>query len=234
VLLGVLSLLAATGVSLVAHLRASTDDGLHRLAPAVAVVSALLLTAGLVVVQPDGVIGPNYYSAKALLALLLLGSVLAAAYGGTASLRNPVAGVAVVGIVLCCWSTRHAALPPRSAHTAGHLSGPELDALAARHTFPLPPGVEVWFADGCDRVGDLVASKWADDLSLTWSQGRASALESYADAPKGVAAIEDRIRDPSVHTVEVYAGRPCQSAAISRLALMPKVRVIRVEDGHGD
>ena len=226
---GILGLLLATAVAVATLLVQRAAEDVIRLATCATVVGALLLLAALVFVQPHEQAGAYYYTAKALLTLLWLGTVGAAALGGLATRGRPGALISVVCILGAAWTTRHLALPPREAHTAGHLVPRELDAVLERHPHLLAPGTDIWLADGCDRVGDLVGSKLFYDLSLTWDERRAAALGAYTDRGAPLhEVLSQRSEDPAVGAVEVYVVRPCQQRQLTTLMNLPKVTVIRV------
>lgn len=233
-LVGVLGLLTAGAVAATRFTRAGSTEYPIRRAWLVAFVVTLLLVCGLVLVQPADVVGPSYYAAKALLALLLLAGIgAAAAVTGAAASGWPqraLAAVVVVGLLSSTWSTRHFALPPRAAHTEGYVDPRELDALVERHPEGLPLSTDAWVVDGCHRVGDMVASKWMYDLSLTWTRQRQRALAEYdrAAGSGSIRMLAARSQDPDVRAVEVVVRRDCQPDRIAELARAPKVTVIRV------
>jgi hypothetical protein len=231
VLIGVLGLLVVTGTAIVLVLRDRPRNDVIRLATAASLVASLLLVLVFAVTQPHDVPGASYYTAKVLLFLLLLGATAGAGVAGSAHDYNGriLTGTVVLGLLCSVWSTRHATLPPRASHTAGHLDARELNAAFARHSTRLDPRTDVWIADGCDRVWDLIASKWLYDLNVDWSEGRAEALQAYVDdRDKGLDAITARASDPAVDSIEVFVRRDCQPAKIALLSQVPKVMVIRV------
>jgi len=230
VLLGIVGMLAATGVAVrTLLLRRPRSDSL-RLCTATAIVLSLLLVVALVVVQPKGTPGASYYTAKMLLAVMWLGGTAASgAFGGWQRLRSSQT-IAVLGIVTCFITTAHAVLPPRAAQTNGQLRSADLDVVLSRHPGGVPRSTDIWLIDGCNRVGDLVASKWFYDLSLTWTRARAEALDAYTlDKDRSVDAVKSRAADPAVASIEVYVSpRNCQNAHIEELGLLPKVSVFHV------
>jgi hypothetical protein len=227
-LMGVLALLVASGVSVTHLLRRRQGGETVRLGAASAIVGALVLVAMLVLVQPRGAIGPTYYSAKALLALLFLGATCAAASG--ARYRTAAScSLVVICLLLATYDTRNLALPPRTAQTHGFLDPRELDAFLARHPSALSPGTDIWVADSCSRGLDRIMSRWPYDLYLTWTPDRPEAMDAYVKEPKdSFDVIAARTHRLNVTSVEVYVGKSCQSEQLQQLAQLPKVTVIRV------
>lgn len=229
---GVLGLLLAGAVAVLTLVGRGRSEATVRLAWASTFVAALLLECALLPFRPPDVPGTSYYAGKVLLVLFLLAGIAAAgAVVGETMLRwGRLPAIAIVlGLAAAAWSTSDMAIPPGLGHTQGHVKAAEIDALEKRHPDGLPHATDAWILDGCSRVGDLVASKWMYDLSLTWTAARSSALEEYVyDSTKGVTMLAERASDPSVRTIEVVVERDCQPENIARLARLPKVTVIHV------
>lgn len=232
-LLGVLGLLGTTALGCLFVLRGRpTPAGLALVSAAVA---ALLSTCFLIAKQ--GFVagsGVSYYGAKLLLTVLFLGCILGAALVGAAAHavdtpRRVHAVLAAGGVALGTWSTAWVALPPQVGNYDKHLFPRTLDALVAPRPEREPGPRQAWVLDGCDRVGDRVATKWLYDTSLTWTDTISRDLLDYALANKGdVSMITHRLADPAVRSVEVYVHQVCDHRALAQLATHPKVRVIRV------
>jgi hypothetical protein len=230
---GVLGLLVATGVGCVAMLRRRTGHGGLVL---VGVTVASLMTMVFLIAKQGFVEGSGvtYYGAKVLLTTLLLGTVLAAgAVASGLSSRDrtlrAAAAVAGIGVVLGTVSTAWAAIPPSVGLYEGHLDAATLDAIYRQHPQGATPGIETWVMDGCDRVGDLVATKWLYDTSLAWTDDLRYDLTAYADAQRGdVHMVLHRLENPRLHSLEVYLHRECDPTALHQLEGNLKVRVIRV------
>jgi hypothetical protein len=231
-ILGVLGLLLATAAGAF-YLTVREPNERSRVLVGTTVASLLLLV-GLVVRQ--GFIphtGVSYYGAKVLLTTFLLGSVLAAAvtvrWAFDGRSWRIAAVVCTTGLLFGTGSTAWAALPPRAAEYEGHLYPPTLDAIFSAHPHGPSRGTEVVVADGCDRVGDMVASKWLYDATLTWPPGLREALNAYADEGTGVVtALQSRLKDPSVRRLELFVHRDCDPAALTALERDPRVHVVRV------
>jgi hypothetical protein len=134
-----------------------------------------------------------------------------------------------VGVGLGTWSTAWIAIPPRVGLYEGHLDPETLDAVYRLHPAGEPRGTQTWVLDGCDRVGDRVATKWLFDTSLAWTDRLSDDLVVYALAHKGTTdGIRDQLHDPNVTVVELVVHRACDRAALEQLEGDPKVRVIRV------
>ena len=142
---------------------------------------------------------------------------------------RPLLVVLVIGFGLGAQASAWASFPPVAGDYEGHLDPVVLQAQVERHPHGPPRGTDVVVADGCDRVGDMVASKWLYDTSLAWPDGLRAALNDYAAEPPGdTTAIEERLRDPTVSVLELWVRHPCDSAALSTLERDAKVRVVRV------
>lgn len=229
-LVGLLGLLLAGGIALVRLASKRGTQSTLRLTWAACFVTALLLECVLLPFRPDDVPGTSYYAGKVLLVLLLLAAVAAAgSVVGRTSARTRGSLAIVLGLLAGTWSTHDRALPPALGHVPPSRHAQELDALLARHPDGLPRDVDAWVLDGCSRVGDLIASKWMYDLSLTWTNDRATAIEDYVyDGEKSVDMLARRANEPGVRAVEVVVGRNCHPEKVAELARNPKVTVIRV------
>ena len=236
---GVLGVLGLLGASAIAMARlALTERVAQPLARATlgAFVATLLLVCGLLAVRPTGVVGPSYYAGKVLLVLLLLGGIAAAGAVVAQGNRTSVAStwrfaplLIVAGIGLGTWSTMHDVLPPRAAHTQGHLDPQQLDALVDRHPHGLPHDTDAWVLDGCEGQLDPLESQWMYSLSLTWTSARSRDFQRYTDGViDGTDLIASRLHDPGVRRLELVESRRCQSAKIAELARLQKVVLVRV------
>jgi hypothetical protein len=226
---GVLGLLAATAAGLLHLQRRRENTAPAVLAFTATVVSALLLLVGLTVAQSGEVVGLSYYGGKILLSLFLLGAIGAAACIASVERETTTFALAIVcaaGVAAGMWSTRRLALPPETGSYRGHLDPRLLDLAFSRHPHGFPEATDAWVLDGCDRIGDLVATKWFYDVSLTWTPERQDALQTYAFATD-VRSIADRVSLSSVRHVEIYVGRTCQPEAVASLARLSKVTVER-------
>ena len=97
-----------------------------------------------------------------------------------------------------------------------------------------PPGTEVWVADGCDRLSDLIATKWAHDIGLSWDDSFRDDLQAYADEPPGgTGAVARQLARRSVQRVVLYVEDDCDPEAVQALAADPKVLVVRVPPSDG-
>jgi hypothetical protein len=232
-IIGVLGLLGSTAMgcaTLLRRVRGGTSLAL------VACTVASLLTLVLLVVKQGFVPGSgvSYYAAKVLLTTFLLGTTVAA--GAVAwLLTNPsrtnvaLALALAAGVGLATLTTSGDTLPPRVASTKNQLSPDVLDAIVRDHPRGPGPGLETWVLDGCDRVSDLIGSKWLYDTTLSWNAGVQDGLNAYAQAPKhDVAAVQGRLADPAVTHLELYVHKDCDPTALAQLSSDPKVRVIRV------
>ena len=232
-IIGVLGLLVATG----AGATAVTTRRISAPGRVLVAMTALSLLTGAGLAMRQGFIpgtGVSYYGAKVLLVTFLLGAILAAATtaawieSGARDLRV-LAGLGLVGVALGTYSTAWDAMPPRTARYEGHLDPVTLDAVFADHPRDRPAGTEVWIVDGCDRVGDLVATKWLYDVSLSWNDELKDDLNDYADEHRGsTGTLLRRLADPHLRVMELYLHRECDPVALTTLSRNPKVRVIRV------
>lgn len=233
-ILGVLALLAVSATGCLAALR---QEEVATRALLAATVASLLCCAGLV--AREGVVPGEpfgYYASKLLLTTLLLGVVL----GCAAALRSAPAGTGgrraavvvsavLLGSALGTWSTRSDTLWPSTNPHADRISAVTLESLSRRHPRDRPAGTFPVVLDGCDRVWDRVATKWAYDGTVSWTPPFAAALVEHSLSRTGdVTALRAFLRRPDVRRLEVYVHRVCDPAALTQLATSPKVQVIRV------
>jgi hypothetical protein len=222
---GILSLLVITAIGIA---RATHERAVVAQVLATGTVGALLMMVVLVVRQGyvSGT-GISYYGAKLLISTFLLGTVLA----GAAAVRapRPLLFALLVGLLWGTKASAWASFPPTAGDYAGHLDPAVLQAQVEMHPHGPPVGTDVVVADGCDRVGDMVASKWLYDTSLTWPDGLRAVLNDYAaEVPGSTTALRERLQRHDVRHIDLWVRHPCDIAALSELERSPKVRVIRV------
>ncbi|HUR51114.1 MAG TPA: hypothetical protein VMZ11_03215 [Mycobacteriales bacterium] len=231
---GLIGLLVALLVGLAFLLR-GLGGGERELRRALAIATVTTLVEAALIIATDSPAGSvNYYGAKLLLLALLLGSVASAAAvsSGLSRALSPrrasLATIAVAGMLLGAVSTHRMTVPPTSGKIHPKLDEGLLETFMERHPDGLTPTQDAWFVNGCYRLADRISTKWAYDLSLTWTDSRVLRLIDYQNADWGdVSMIAARVAEPSVDTVELYVGRDCQHDAIASLARMPKVVVVR-------
>jgi hypothetical protein len=232
---GVLGLLIATGAGIGIIVTTRQHKASARALVAATVASLLTMVA---LVAKQGFVagaGVTYYGAKILLSTFLLGAIAAAAAAplalsrGAQTLRKGMGFVCCLGVACGAVSTAGWTVPPRTTMPSGYLAPATLDAIYARHPHELPRNTEIWIGDGCDRVTDMIASKWPYDTGLGWKPEIQAALNAYAiSKPHDVSMIETLLRDPDVKILELYVHHECDPQAVAALLRDPKVVLLRV------
>jgi hypothetical protein len=231
---GIVGLLLALLVGMAFVLRPGTAQArAGRRVLAAATVMSLLEAVALVVGDSEEKT-VNYYGAKILLLAMVLGSIAAAAAIGswfgrtTPRPKQALSGLALAGLVIALVSTSDKTLPPSSGKIHAKIDRRLLETLMERHPNGVPAATDVWFADGCYRLADRISTKWAYDLSLTWTDDRVLSLVDYQRGEVGeVAMIAARQLDPTVHRIELYVDHGCQPDAITALAKLSKVIIVK-------
>jgi hypothetical protein len=200
----------------------------------VAALAALSFTLVLVGVEDRNGSGSiPYYAAKLLLTSLVLTAVLAcgllvpmlAAGKRAAVTLLLVAGGLAIGAV----STSGDAWPPSMNPHTRFLDSHVLQAMYDDQRATRANGRQALVMQGCDRVWDRVATKWAPDTSLTWSPELAEVLVAYSlAAPGDVSMLRTYLTSPGVTGLDVYVRHPCDTDAVTELAKIPGVKVHRV------
>lgn len=242
----VLFFLTLAGVAVLVRQKATC--GGRPLALLVLVVTSLILTAAVVVVQILAGQGFGYYAIKLLLVVFLFGTLAVATAVAVAADRaitsrraqahasTPllaclcIVGLLLGGVLAAAIGTLKISFPFASGSTPPDLDGRVLDAIFAAHPTGLDSATDAWVVDGCSRGRDHIANKWIHDIFLTWNASR-QATDSLYFTTKGdnIDMLSSRAADSTLKRMEIYVRRDCQPIAVDRLAENRKVTVIRVD-----
>jgi hypothetical protein len=174
----------------------------------------------------------GYYTAKALVVFLAIGS-LAAAAGVAAALtclsdsRNAVLASTLLAsatvLTLVSWPRFYALVSTTAVQQA---RAHEADAFLDRHPRGLPDGALAFAYDGCDYRQRILSQGFAN-LGVTWTEAVLRA-EGEVHVNQPGAGIQRFAESAGTRSVEVYTSNACGAAVPGWLRQLPNVTVIQV------